>query len=62
MAQKALAEKDAFAEELKQLKQQDMGGMKLAEVEGAPPDLLILATPVTPDHSQPCIALSFHRV
>ena len=34
VAQKALAEKDALVEELHGLKQQDLGGMKLAEVEG----------------------------
>ena len=37
VAQKALAEKDALVEELHGLKQQDLGGMKLAEVEGELP-------------------------
>ena len=62
MAQKALAEKDALAEELDQLKQQDMGGMKLAEVEGALPGLegsdirgRAAASPVTPGYSKPCM-------
>ena len=34
MAQKALADKEAVAEELEKLKRQDLGGMQLAEVEG----------------------------